>query len=299
MTLRQLATFSELARRGSVKAAAEHLFVSQSAVSAVLGALQRELGVDLVAREGRGIRLTPAGEVLADYARRIHGLLGEAAAASASAALPERGTVRLAAVTTAGEHILPGVIASFRIRHPGASVSLEVTNRGRVWERLRAHEVDLVVAGRPPSGAALRTRAIRPHELVLVSAPGLIATIASPADLAGQAWLLREPGSGTRATTEEYLAAQGIAPVFLTLGSNGAVREAAAVGLGLTLISRDAVAAEIGTGRLLVIDAPGVPLLREWHLVTRSHEQLAATAALFVDHLVTGCGFVAVKAGAS
>src|SRR5665213_2702998 len=110
MTLRQLATFLELSRSGSVKVAAERLFVTQPAVSAVIASLQRELGVELVAREGRGLRLTPSGMVLAEYARRIQGTLDEAAVATVGAGPGAR--LRLAAVTTAGEHILPATMTS-------------------------------------------------------------------------------------------------------------------------------------------------------------------------------------------
>ncbi len=286
MTLRQLATFLELAKSGSVKAAAERLFVTQPAVSAVIASLQRELGVALVTRAGRGVRLTASGTVLAAYARRIQGVLDEAAVAAIGAGA--RARVRLGAVTTAGEFILPAAIASFRMRHPDAEMSLEVTNRGQVWERLEAHEVDLVVAGRPPDLRGLHTRGLRPNELVIVAAPEMVTT---PRALAGYTWLLREPGSGTRATVEQYLAAQGIAPSTLTLGSNGAVREAVAVGLGVTLISRDAVAAELSSGRLVAVGAPGVPMQREWHIVTRDETDLPGAATLFLDHLIANSGF--------
>ncbi len=290
MTLRQLATFLELARSGSVKAAAERLFITQPAVSAVLASLQRELGVPLVARDGRGLRLTASGVVLADYARRIQGLLDEAAVAAVGA--NARARVRLGAVTTAGEYILPAAIASFRARYPDAEVSLEVANRGHVWELLDAHEVDLVIAGRPPDHRGLQTRALRPNELVIVAAPEMVAKQLGSRALAGYTWLLREPGSGTRATAEQYLAAQGVAPSTLTLGSNGAVREAVAVGLGITLISRDAVASELSSGRLIVIQAPGVPMQREWHIVTRDEDQLPGAGMLFLDHLIANGDFV-------
>ncbi|MBJ7594114.1 MAG: LysR family transcriptional regulator [Candidatus Dormibacteraeota bacterium] len=294
MTLRQLATLLEVARAGSVKGAAEQLFVTQPAVSAVLASLQRELGVDLVARDGRGLRLTDAGRVLADYARRIHGMLDEAAAATTG--VQARGRLRMAAVTTAGEHLLPAAIAGFRELHPTAEVSLEVANRGHVWERLDAHEVDLVVAGRPPAARLLRSRAARPNQLVIVAAPG-IGTSLTAAALAGQTWLLRERGSGTRATTEEYLAALGIEPASLTLGSNGAIREAAAVGLGITLISSEAVEVELAAGRLVTVAAPDVPLRRDWHVVTRAEERLPESASLFLTYLVERCRFVPTDEG--
>lgn len=286
MTLGQLRSLLEVAGTGSVRAAAERLFVTQPAVSSQIAALQKELGVRLVARDGRGLRLTPAGSVLAGYARRVLGLLDEAAVATVGAAAPERGRVRLAAVTTAGEHLLPRLIAGFRDLHPAVEISLEVANRPRVFGLLEHHEVDLIIAGRPPDPSPLRSLAERPNPLVLVAPPGRLPRSPRPDELARQTWLLREPGSGTRATTEEYLAVAGLAPPILTIGSNGAIREALAVGLGITLLSLDAVADQLARGTLVEVRAAGMPLRRAWHLVTHGDEPLPATAELFVEFLL-------------
>jgi len=297
MTIGQLRTLLELARCGSVRETAERLFVTQPAVSAQVAALQRELGVRLVGRDGRGLRLTAAGEVLADYARRVLGLMQEAAVATAAAEAPERGRVRLAAVTTAAEHLLPVLIAQFRERYPQAEVSLEVANRLRVFALLERHQADVVVAGRPPHPSALRVRGVRPHQLVLVGAAAGAGRSPRPAELESRTWLLREPGSGTRATVEEYLAGHGLAPPTLTLGSNGAIREAVAIGLGVTVISRDAVAADLERGALRLLRAPGMPLDRAWHVLTRDEGPLPATAELFIDHLVALGDFRPPRAG--
>jgi LysR family transcriptional regulator, low CO2-responsive transcriptional regulator len=286
MTMGQLRTLLEVATAGSVRAAAERLFVTQPAVSLQLGALQRELGVRLVAREGRGLRLTPAGEVLAGYARRVLGLLEEAAVATAGAASPDRGRVRLAAVTTAGEHLLPRLIAAFRGSHPSAEISLEVANRGRVFSLLEQHLADVVIGGRPPEPSSLRSRARRPNRLALLAPPGLLPASPPIDQLARQTWLLREPGSGTRSTVEEYLAGAGLRPPTLTLGSNGAIREALTVGLGITLMSCDAVADQLESGALVQLRVPGLPLERSWHLITRAGEPLPASAELFVTNLL-------------
>lgn len=297
MTIGQLRTLLELARCGSVREAAERLFVTQPAVSSQVAALQRELGVSLLSRDGRGVRLTVAGQVLADYAQRVLGLLQEAAVATVGADAPERGRVRLAAVTTAGEHILPRLIAGFRERYPTAEVSLEVANRPRVFALLERHEVDVVIAGRPPDPSSLWIRAVRPHRMVLVGPPAKSARSVRREDLSARTWLLRESGSGTRATAEEYLAAHGLAPPILTLGSNGAIREAVAVGLGITLISGDAVAADLERGTLRLIRAPGMPLDRAWHVVTRDDGPLPATAELFIDQLLGTGEFGPPRAG--
>ncbi|MDQ3989830.1 MAG: LysR family transcriptional regulator [Actinomycetota bacterium] len=296
MTLTQLRALVEVAATGSVRQAASQLVVSQPAVSAAVAALQRDLGVALVAREGRGLVLTPAGRVFAGYARQVLGLLEEGRAAAAGQLHPERGRVRLAAVTTAGEHVLPLFLAAFRASWPQAEVALEVGNRSRVWELLGYREVDLVIGGRPPAGGRFRTLATRPNPLVVVAPtrgqpdPDDGVREVGVAELAAQVWLLREPGSGTRSTAEELFEELGISPPTLTLGSNGAVRESVRAGLGVTLISRDAVTRELEARALEEWHVPGLPLRRAWHVVGRAGEDLPPTAGLFLAGLAGSGG---------
>lgn len=293
MTPNQLATFCAVAATGSVREAADRLVVSQSAVSSVLAALQSELGVRLVRRDGRGISLTAAGDVLAGYGRRILALLDEAVVATVAKADPERGRLRLAAVTTAGEHVVPFLLAAFRAEHPGVEVVLEVGNRSRVWELLQHGGADLGVGGRPPQLGRLMSLAETSNELVVISsATGVDHGVVRPvtvAQLAERTWLVREPGSGTASTTDELFNDLGITPARLTLGSNGSIRESVMVGLGIALVSRAAVARELADGTLEEWRAGPLPLLRHWHLVARVGEELPATAALFRDH-VLGAG---------
>src|SRR4051795_4488002 len=150
MTFGQLNTFLALARAGSVRGAAAALVVTEPAVSAAVGARQRDLGVELVARQGRGIVLTPAGETLARYAAELLGLRDQALREIRGARV-----LRLAAVTTAAEHVVPPLLKAFREQAPQVDVSLEVGNREQVFEMLARRQVDLAIGGRPPSGAAL------------------------------------------------------------------------------------------------------------------------------------------------
>ena len=298
MTLNQLRTFLAVAEAGSVRAAAQDLVVTQAAVSASLAALQKSLGVVLLEPDGRGLRLTSAGQAYAGYVRRVLGLLDEAGRVAAAAADPERGELRIAAVTTAAEQILPGLLSGFRTRYPRLGIRLEAGNRDRVRGLLDRHQVDLVLGGRPEPGWDVQVLAVRAHQLVVVAAPGLAAT-ADPGDhdlvpwLAGQAWLLREPGSGTRAATDVLLTELDIAPVTLMVGSNGAIRESASVGLGVTLISRDAVAAELADGRLVPLPVPGTPMHRDWYLVALAEHvgTLPPAAARLVAHVLARGGF--------
>jgi LysR family transcriptional regulator, low CO2-responsive transcriptional regulator len=287
-----------VAETGSVRAAAEQLVVTQAAVSASLTAMQRSLGIRLIRPEGRGLRLTSAGEEYAAYAHQVLGLLEEARLAAAAAADPERGQLRIAAVTTAAEQIVPGLLSGFLGLYPQTGVLLEAGNRDRVRTLLERHRVDLALAGRPEPGWDVRVHAIRPHELVVVASPELAAGAAAGAGQAGgllswlsrQAWLLREPGSGTRLTTEALLAELDITPRTLTVGSNGAIRESAAVGLGVTLVSRDAVAQELASGRLAEIRVPGTPLHRDWYLIAHPG-RLPLPAARLVGYVLRGTGF--------
>ncbi|GII00811.1 LysR family transcriptional regulator [Planobispora takensis] len=323
MTLTQLRTFLAVAETGSVRAAAERLYVTQSAVSAALVALQKSLGLRLVRPAGRGLRLTEAGEVYAGYVRRVLGLLEEARTAAAGEADPERGRVRVAAVTTAGEELLPSLLAGFRARHPGVGITLEVGNRERVHALLAAHEVDLVFGGRPPAPGAsggsegLTVLAVRRNELTVVTSQSTVPENAVPENAAAgsgaaegpesgstaggpggadpvrwlgrRTWLLREPGSGTRATAEALLEGLGITPRTLTIGSNAAVRASVRAGLGVSLLSRDAVTGEAGTGDaatggIVEVPTPLTPIRRDWHLIAH-RGPLPATTRLLVEHV--------------
>ena len=305
MTLNQLRSFLAVAESGSVRAAAEDLVVTQAAVSASIAALQKSLGVALVTPDGRGLRLTDAGASYARYARRILGLLDEAGRAAAAAADPERGELRIAAVTTAAEQIVPGILGGFRLRHPQTGVRLEAGNRDRVRSLLDRHQVDLVLTGRPEPAWDVVVHAVRAHELVVVAAPELSAAArtgdgagaAAGAEsswllpwLARQTWLLREPGSGTRASTDALLADLDITPLTLMVASNVAIRESAQVGLGVTLLSRDAVAAELAEGKLAEIPVPGTPLHRDWYLIARPGP-LPPAATRLVAHALHVGGF--------
>ena len=265
ITLAQLRSFLAVRSAGSVHAAAGQLQVSQPTVSAAVAALGHELGVALVERHGRGVRLTDSGEAFAPYAAHALGLIEQGRSAAEEAARPGHSRIRLAAVNTAGEYLAPAVIRAYRQARPDASILLEVGNRASVFERLESRRADIGIGGRP-SGRALAGFPFFSNELIVVGRE-------MPADLAGIPWLLRGEGSGTRIATERLLADLGLgstgagAPEMLTLGSNGAIKQGLAVGLGITLIARLAVARELREGTLCEIPVPGTPLSRPWFVL--------------------------------
>jgi len=288
LSLNQVRTFLEVAEAGSVRLAAERLVISQPAVSSALAGLQRTVGSPLVERDGRGVRLTPAGERLAVYGRRIFALLDEAVAETRAAANPLSRRLSLAAVPTAAEQLLPELLSGFQADLAPVDLELEVANKDQVWERLAHWEADLVLAGRPPQHEQFVTLAIRSNAVVVVGSPQRAYT---SADLAHLTWLLREPGSGTRETTEAVFAELGITPPAVTIGSNGAIRECVRVGLGISLLSRDAVARELADGTLTEIPTPITPLVRDWHLVGGSNRELPTGAQRFLRYVLDNGAF--------
>ncbi len=277
----RLQSLVSLAEHGSVHGAAAALSVTESSVSAAVAALSRDVGVPLIRRDGRGVALTDAGVTYLAYARRILGLHTKAVDAARSEADPEGGVVRIGAVTTAGEHVLPDLLVHFRNVYPRVDIRLDVRAREAIWPMLAHHEVDVVIAGRPPSGAPGQVRAVLPNTLVVVGAPPASAGSFDPQTAT---WLLREPGSGTRATCRALLSTLDAAPPEMTLGSHGAVVAGAVAGLGVTLVSRQAVSASIERGELEVVNVPGTPLERPWHMV--SGDGTTATAELLITHVV-------------
>lgn len=270
VTLTQLVSFLTVVRRGSVTAAAEELVVTQPSVSAAISALERELGVQLTERAGRTLRPTAAGSAYAPYASDVLGLLDKGARTAREAAGQVPRTVRISAVTTAGEYLVPQLIQAFREHGPEVEISLDVGNREVVFRRLVDHEVDVAVTGRIPDDDRLVGSDFADNEFVLITAAGdALATRPWVAveELAGRPWLLREEGSGTRTLCEEYLGSRGIEPNVLTLGSNGAIKQAARAGLGIALQSRVAVALELEAGQLGTISPRGGLPQRRWYVV--------------------------------
>jgi DNA-binding transcriptional LysR family regulator len=273
VTVTQLRSFLAVVRTGSVTAAAEELVVSQPSVSAAVSALTRELGVELTERVGRNVRPSPAGAVFAAYAADVLGLLDQGARAARETADSAATELRIGAVTTAGEHIAPQLMQAFAARHPEVALSVEVGNRERVFERLRTHRSDLAIGGRPP-GEGIVGEAFLDNPIVVITAPDdplARARRARVEQLGSRPWLLREEGSGTRSMTEDFLAAHDLRPPIRTLGSNGAIKQAARAGLGVSLQSRLATHLEVELGLLATINVD-VPLpRRQWYVSRPEH----------------------------
>lgn len=289
ITLAQLRTFLAVEHTGSIKGAAAELMVTQPSVSAGLSALEKEVGVRLVERRGRGIELNAAGGVFVPYASRVLGILEEGRAAAQEAADPERQELKIAAVNTAGEYIIPPVLRAFRRRHPRIDIQLEVSNRARVLRRIELREADVGIGGSPPENGEIEGVPFLDNEHVVILSPedalasrrGL-----SFEDLEDVAWLLREEGSGTRIFTQELLSDKGIKPSAMTIGSNGAIKQCVRTGLGISLQSRQAVTLELATGMLKEADLADEIPPRKWFALYPKNGARRSVVQTFLQFLM-------------
>lgn len=284
ITLTQLTAFLAVVRRGSVTAAADELVVTQPSVSSAIAALSRELGCELFERSGRSVRLTEAGDAFAPYAEDVLGLLDKGRAAAREAASVAARGLKIAAVTTAAESFVPSMMRAFSERHPEIDLTLVVGNRQDVLERVLSHRADVAITGKPPGDERLVAEPFMENDIVCICAPDDPAATdgpIDPAELEGRAWLLREPGSGTRNVNQQFLAEHGLQPRTLTLGSNGAIKQAARAGLGVSLLSRAAVETELAAGWVGEIRLSDGPETRPWFLLRSAVGPARATIDLF------------------
>jgi len=286
ITVTQLTAFLAVVRGGSVTAAADELVVTQPSVSSAIAALSRELGCELFERAGRGIRLTDAGSAFRPYAEDVVGLLDDGRQAAREAAGVAALRMRIAAVTTAAESFVPPLMRVFASHHPDVELTLDVGNREYVFERVLSHLADVAISGKPPPDERLIAESLLENHIACITGPDDPLAFVGPVEasaLTHRAWLLREPGSGTRALSEQFLSERGLSPKTLTLGSNGAIKQAARAGLGVSLLSRAAVEPELAAGWLGQITLTDPPAPRPWFVLRSAVGPLRPAAASFIE----------------
>ncbi|MDG5805016.1 LysR family transcriptional regulator [Streptomyces ossamyceticus] len=253
-----------VARLGSLGRAARELGITQPAASSRVRSMERQLGVALVDRSPRGSRLTDAGALVTDWARRIVEA-AEAFDVGAQALRDRRDSrLRVAASMTIAEYLLPGWLIALRAERPDTAVSLLAGNSTIVAERLLADEADLGFVEGPTVPAGLDAVVIAHDHLIVVTAPAHPwARRRRPldaAELASTPLILREKGSGTRQVLESALG--GLARPLIELSSTTAVKSSALSGAGPAVLSELALREELSARRLVRIPVDGVRLRR-------------------------------------
>ncbi len=288
-TLRQLSAFHAVSRLGSVSRAAAELHLTQPAVSIQLKLLEESAGTPLLEREGRGVRLTGAGDVMADYAARILDLWREAGDEMAAQRGVFSGTLRIGAVTTA-EYLLPPLLVAFAAVQPKVNVKLKVGNRDQIVQMLSAQEVDLAIMGRPPAELKTIAAPFAKHPMAFMASPQHPLMHQQKkvtlADLAGANLLARERGSGTRSTLEHLHKLAGM-PLRIgsELSSNEAIKQMCAAGFGAAFLSLHTCGLELETGMLAILPMANNPLERDWYVMHLASRRLPQVASAFKTFL--------------
>lgn len=293
VTPQQLRAFEAAARLLSVTGAARELHLTQPTVSVQLRELAAAIGEPLFESAGRGIRLTQAGEALQQTASELGDCWRRFESRLAELNGLVRGSLRIAAVTTA-EYFVPDLVGPFAAAHPGVEIELAVENRDGVVARLQRGVDDMAVMMMPPEDLPLARQPFLDNPLVVIAPAGhrLAGRRLRLASLAGERWLMREPGSGTRMAAERHFAELGFEPkVAMSLGSNEAIKHAVAAGLGIALLSMVAVRPPVGRAAattaegLEILKVAGFPLRRRWSVVWRRDRPLTIAARRFIEHL--------------
>ena len=289
ITFRQLRLFLALAETGSVSAAAKLLHVTQPTASMQLREISQGVGLPLYEVISRRVHLTETGRELARTARTIAAEWESFGQKVDGMKGLTRGRLRVAVVSTA-KYFVPRLLGSFCAVHPDIDISLEVLNRDGVVQRLRENLDDLYIMSMPPTDIDLEDQVFMPNPLLLI-AP-LTDALArrkklSLHQLADRRFILRERGSGTRMAVDAHFRKARFSPAQrLELGSNEAIKQAVAGGLGVAVLSRHALHERLEDDDVAVLDVEGFPLASQWHVVHPKGKQLSPIARVFNTHLL-------------
>lgn len=289
LTLRQLKVFETIARLGSYTRAAEKLHLTQPTVSMQIKKLSDSVGLALFEQVGKKIYLTPAGKEMYLTSREILQNLASFEMNVANMKGLKQGQLRLAAITTA-ESFFPRLLGPFCERYPGIDVALEVLNRENILQRLAANMDDLYILGQPPEDIAVDFFPFLENPLVMIGPPNIPLAgkrRISLKQLETYPFIMREQGSGTRQAVQRLFDQHKISiNVRMELGSNEAIKQAIMGGLGISVLSRHTLTAEIDAGKLVVLQVQDFPIQRTWYATYPTGKQLSIIAQTFLDYLL-------------
>jgi DNA-binding transcriptional LysR family regulator len=227
--------------------------------------------------------------VLEGYASRIIALSEEASQRVRAEEVTPTGQLALAASTMVAEYLLPAILRRYRSAFPGVRVSIVVMDSHAALSTLREERCELALVGAPIRKGKLESRPFAHDEVVLVGPCGGPKQLADASALADMPLVLREAGSGTRAAVADLLARAALdRPEILQVGSAEAARRCVIEGLGLSFISRHAVADDLKAKRLVVVALPGTPVRRTFHVARVKNASHSPAARALFDHVVGG-----------
>lgn len=292
VTLRQLRSLLAVNKVGSMAGAAQDLGLTAPAVHSQIKSLEEAMQMPMLMRHSdvAGSGLTNEGQVLADAMVRIEVILSQATEQIAAMKAGKVGKVRLGVVST-GKYFAPRLVKILRTLAPGIEVSLRVGNRDQVISNLDTGQVDMAIMGRPPLAPKVDAVPLGPHPHGLIAAPDhplAQRKALSAADLAQELFISREEGSGTRSLMTRYLDRIGDGQSFQTveMGSNETIKQSVIAGLGIAFLSLHTVTDEVKHGQLVLLNAPYLPIMRHWFLVSMINRHQTAGGAEIARNIV-------------
>ncbi len=292
MDLRALEVFCKIIELRSFSRAAEAVLLTQPTVSGHIKALETELGLRLFDRAGKTVTPTGAGEILYGYARRILTLREEAQQAINEHKGGLTGHLALGASTIPGAYILPSLAAGFKREHPEVTISLHISGSRDIVRGVIDGTCEMGMVGARFEEGRVHYEPFAQDELVLAvpaAHPWASRSTVRLSELAGQPFIMRERGSGTRKVTEEALVEHAMDPgslrVVLEVTGNEAVRQALKAGAGISVISRRAVEDEIRHKMLAGLRIHGIKMVRDFFLVTHKSRSRSPLAKAFLSFL--------------
>ena len=291
METRHLQIFTAVYRTRSFTKAAEELFTSQPTISEHMKNLEDRLGCILFDRLGRSISPTPEADLLYPRAVEILEEMHKLETNLASASRTVAGELIIGASTIPGEYMLPQRAAAFNSRYPEVSFEILIKDSGRIIDDISAHRIYLGVVGTELPSTNLDFTPFEGDELVIAAAAEEeISSTIAPADLVKCDFLVREQGSGTGRTVEQFLdrvdITQRSLKIRATLGSSTAVKEAVKTGLGIAFISKTAIRDELSQGTFKIIEVDGLALKRSFFVVTPKKRTLPHRYLMFKNFLM-------------
>lgn len=289
LTLRQLRVFQAVATHLSFTRASEDLHLSQPAVSIQVKQLEGTVGHALFEQLGKRIFLTEAGEILYNCSQEVFRVLDETAEVLDQLKGIHRGRLKISVVTTASAFATL-MLSVFARQYPEIAISLDVTNRARLLDQLDSNQCDFVIMGEPPQNKDLEFKSFMENPLVIMASPDhpLVGQRSIPVSaLQNLPFVVRERGSGTRAAIQRFFDSKKISVQYvMEMTSHETIKQAVQAGLGLGIASLHTLELELQSGRLILLDVQGFPILRHWYLVQRSGKRLSPVARLFEAFLL-------------
>ncbi len=288
LTIRQLRALAAVHNDRSVTAAAKRLHLTQPAVTLQIRNLQALAGLPLIQRTGEGMLLTDAGREVLALSERIEAAIADCETSLEMMAGKTAGRISIGAVSTA-KYFVPFMISGFSKLHPNVDVTLSIGNRQEIGKALRGYDIDFAIMGRPPADIDMDVRLIGDHPHVIIAPTGHRLARKSRialSDLAGETFLMREPGSGTRGLMEQLFETAHVRPkIGMAMSSNETIKQAVIAGLGVAFISAHTVATELDERRLVTIDVVGLPVIRQWFVLSRKDKILLPPARAMLEFL--------------